>query len=342
MKLVIRTLTLLWILPLTLGEDIPVTCLYSRECVLPCKSKIPNIIHWYKGPNAVHSFYNNEDQLTYQNEAYKGRTSLFPETEIQNGNVSLILKNIKIQDEGRYRCYSASEQTNEETYVAMSVLAPVKSVDISLSGDTVICNTSGVYPEPNVSWFTDPLTKEPSNNYNKTDDNLFTVTSEIKRGLINNNYTYNCSITNKDRTKTHYSVSLMHREISLRDEVTLPCRFTKDFNYILTFNFSIAVLKHDSQTIRKEISDQFKGKVDILPDGTVKLHNLNKKKDLGTFTCESSTAESRCIVHTVITQGARDHTASIVISVLVVIIIVIIFTCVVKFRKKLCKKDTSI
>ncbi|XP_051537877.1 HERV-H LTR-associating protein 2 isoform X2 [Myxocyprinus asiaticus] len=310
MKLVIRTLILLWILPLTLEE----------------------------GKDAVHTFYDNKDQLKYQFEAYKGRTSLFPETEIKNGNVSLMLKNIKIQDEGRYRCYTASDQTNEETYVAMSVLAPVKSVDITLRDDTVICNTSGVYPEPDVLWFTDPLAKDQLNNYNTTDENLFTVTSEIKRGYINNNYTYNCSITNKDRTKTHYSVSLIHREISVRDEVTLPCRFTKDFNYILTVNFSITVLKYDSQTFKKQISDQFEGKVDILPDGTVRLHNLNTEQHLGTYICESSTAESRYIVHTVIKQDARTHTALIVLSVLAVITTVIICVVVILRKRKQRKK----
>ncbi|XP_067234159.1 HERV-H LTR-associating protein 2 [Chanodichthys erythropterus] len=197
MKLVI----LLWILPVTLG-DIYVTCIYSEECVLPCTATHLDIIHWYKDSKAVHSFFHDKDQLDHQSEDYKGRTSLFPESEIKNGNVSLLLKNISVQDEGRYRCYAADETKNDEKYVSVSVEAPAKSVDITLKGDTVICTTSGVYPKPLISWSSDPPAKEPLNTFQQTEEKLFNVTSELKVGNISNTYKYTCSITTKDITQT--------------------------------------------------------------------------------------------------------------------------------------------
>jgi len=104
------------------STDIYVTCMYSAECLLPCTSTILlDIIHWYKDNKPVHSFYYNKDQLGHQSEDYKGRTSLLPESEIKNGNVSLLLKNIRVQDEGRYRCYTANEKTNDEKFVSVSV-----------------------------------------------------------------------------------------------------------------------------------------------------------------------------------------------------------------------------
>lgn len=89
--------------------------------MLPCTSNNLDIIHWYKDSNPVHSFFHNKDQLDHQSKDYKGRTSLFPDSEIKNGNVSLLLKNIRVQDEGRYRCYAANEKTNDEKFVSVSV-----------------------------------------------------------------------------------------------------------------------------------------------------------------------------------------------------------------------------
>lgn len=103
------------------STDISVSCIYSKECLLPCTSTNLNIIHWYKDSKPVHSFYHDKDQFGHQSEEYKGRTSLFPESEIKKGNVSLLLKNISVEDEGRYRCYAANEKTNEEKFVSVSV-----------------------------------------------------------------------------------------------------------------------------------------------------------------------------------------------------------------------------
>ncbi|XP_065114428.1 uncharacterized protein [Paramisgurnus dabryanus] len=288
MKLVTVILSFIWILPLTLSGDAHVTCLYSEECVLPCESNLHDIIHWNKQDKTVHSFYHQKDQLEYQSAEYKGRTSLFSQSEINKGNVSLILKQIQIQDEGRYKCYAASDKLNDEKYVAVSVVAPVKSVDITLKKDTVTCITSGVYPEPTVLWSSEPAVGEPGNNYsNKTDENLLVVTSELKIGNINDDYTYNCSITNKTDNSRLYTATLKQQEISVTDEVTLPCPFTKDNNFILTF--STNVLRYNSQTSDQQISDVWKDKVSFSPeDGTIKLYHLNKEHS-GTYTCKTTT-----------------------------------------------------
>ncbi len=84
-------------------------------------------------------------------------------------------------------------------------LAPVKSVDITLKDDSVICTSSGVYPDPEVLWSSDPPAMEPPNTVSRTEDHLFTVTSQLKVDVITDTYTYNCSITTKD---TRYTASL--------------------------------------------------------------------------------------------------------------------------------------
>ncbi|KAF4095779.1 HERV-H LTR-associating protein 2 [Onychostoma macrolepis] len=287
---------LLWILPVTLGDS-HVTCIYSEECMLPCTSTYFDIIHWYLDKKAVHSFFLNKDQLDYQHEDYKGRTSLLSESEIKNGNISLLIRNIRVQDEGRYRCYTADDKTNDEKYVFVSVEAPVKSVDITLKDDTVICTSSGVYPEPEVLWSSDPPAMEPLNTVSRTEDHLFTVTSQLKVDVITDTYTYICSITTKD---TRYTASLKQQAASelSENEFTFECPVTKDFNYTLTLSFSSTVLKYDSKTSMEEISEQWRDKVTFHPEnGTIKLSHLNQEQ-LGTYTCESTTAQYRYITHT--------------------------------------------
>lgn len=254
MKLVI----LLWILPVTFG-DIDVTCIYSAECLLPCTSTNLDIIHWYKDTKQVHSYYYNKDQLSHQSEDYKGRTSLLPQSEIKNGDVSLLLKNIRVQDEGRYKCYTANEKTNDEKFVFVSVEAPVKSVDITLKDDTVTCNTSGVYPRPEVSWSSEPLANEPLNSFPQTEEKLFMVRSELKVGVIST-YKYTCSITSKDRTKTATLEKQAVSELP-ENEFLFKCPVPKDVNYTLILKLSTTVLTYDSKTSIKEISEQWRDKV---------------------------------------------------------------------------------
>lgn len=78
-------------------------------------------------------------------------------------------------------------------------------MDITLKDDSVICISSGVYPEPKVLWSSDPPAMEPPNTVSRTQDHLFTVTSQLKVDVITDAYTYNCSITTKD---TRYTASL--------------------------------------------------------------------------------------------------------------------------------------
>lgn len=324
---------LLWILPVTLG-DTYVTCIYSEECMLPCSSTHLDIIHWYLDKKVVHSYFYNKDQLGHQHEDYKGRTSLLPESEIKNGNISLLIRNSRVQDEGRYRCYTADTNKNDEKYVVMSVKAPVKSVNIRLKDDTVICTSSGVYPEPKVAWHSDPPVMEPPDTtVSRTEDNLFTVTSQLKVDVITDTYTFNCSITTED---THYTASLKQLAASElpEDEFSFECPVAKDFNYTLTLSFSTTILSYDSKTSVKDISEQWRDKVTFDPEkGTIKLSHLNQEQ-LGTYTCESTTAQYRYITQTKL--PSRGGEIAYIIGIIAAIIIIIIIAAIVfvLIRKK--------
>ncbi|XP_029932764.1 trichohyalin-like [Myripristis murdjan] len=69
-------------------------------------------------PRFVHVWRDGVDLLSHQNPSYKGRTSLFI-NKMKHGDVSLTLSNVKLSDEGRYRCYIPS--LDRETTVSLVI-----------------------------------------------------------------------------------------------------------------------------------------------------------------------------------------------------------------------------
>lgn len=75
------------------------------------------------------------------------------------------------------------------------------------------------------------------------------------------------------------------------NEFLFKCPVPKDVNYTLILKLSTTVLTYDSKTSIKEISEQWRDKVIFNPENeTVKLSHLNKEQ-LGTYTCESTSAD---------------------------------------------------
>ena len=104
--------------------------MFGGSCVLPCRFQ-PNTdtrLHWVKknGENVqVHSYYDELEQLAYQDPLYKGRTSLFHD-QISGGNASLGLARVNLQDQGRYQCYASTTHFNQETFVTLTVTGELK------------------------------------------------------------------------------------------------------------------------------------------------------------------------------------------------------------------------
>lgn len=100
--------------------DDTVTCVLTGTCMLPCTSEYHDIIHWNKVINyqqledsrSVHSFYYEADQLKLQDPDFKNRTALFSD-QIPQGNVSLLLSDIRLKDEGSYTCYASSSTASK-------------------------------------------------------------------------------------------------------------------------------------------------------------------------------------------------------------------------------------
>uniref|UniRef100_A0A8B9KXI9 HERV-H LTR-associating protein 2 n=1 Tax=Astyanax mexicanus TaxID=7994 RepID=A0A8B9KXI9_ASTMX len=332
----IRNLILLGLLELTVGDE-TVTCFYSKECVLPCQSSYHDVIHWHNGPWIAHSFYNGADQLAHQNASYKGRTALFTD-QISTGNISLILRGVRIEDSGKYKCYSSISSHSNEAFVNVNVKAPIQSVDIKFTDKTITCSTNKIYPKQTISWNIDGSPKEENSEDNQ---HLFSLTSSLPIQPDQKNLSYICYFRSGDGQVT-YRASLMQDKTKINSGETATIRCpdsqgeTGHFNLILTFDDSSEVLSYNGQTslpIDKKWKD---ADVKLTPEGKITLHNLDSAKHAGIYTCERKTAQSRQIMRTSVQFNSDVNIIAIIVGIVCVAVLVII-TAVICIKYKVCK-----
>ncbi|KAI5092000.1 cytotoxic and regulatory T-cell molecule-like isoform X2 [Silurus meridionalis] len=204
MKQQIWTFVLFWLISLSTGADVTVTCISTSVptsvCVLPCTSPYNGVIHWEKDEKIVHSFFKKADQLAYQDADFKDRTSLFQD-QIPQGNISLMLRKIRPKDEGRYKCYTATDSDNKEQFVLLKVRVPLKQVDLKKTNEGISCVAKDIYPKPGISWYRD---KSPVESFVKTTvdkEGLFSVSSVFPQSVTENT-TYICSINTEEEIFT--------------------------------------------------------------------------------------------------------------------------------------------
>lgn len=69
---------------------------------------------------SVHLYNDNKDQLGSQIPSFQSRTSLFQD-QISRGNASLLLMWVKVEDQGRYMCYTSTLIDNSENFIELKV-----------------------------------------------------------------------------------------------------------------------------------------------------------------------------------------------------------------------------
>ncbi|XP_032438262.1 uncharacterized protein LOC116732300 [Xiphophorus hellerii] len=192
------------------GSSQSVTVMVGEVVVLPCFLKPPKdaskmTVEWGRPdlkPRFVFVSLEGQEYTADQNEAYRGRSSMFPEN-LKNGDVSLKLSDVRISDNGRYRCYLPKEK--KEYFVELvvgSVSSPgvsLSGLDVSSSGVKLDCSAAGWYPEPELFWLdgdgnimsAGPAEKSPD------PDGVYTVSSRVTVEKRNyNNFT--CRVQQRD------------------------------------------------------------------------------------------------------------------------------------------------
>uniref|UniRef100_A0A8C7LWH4 Ig-like domain-containing protein n=1 Tax=Oncorhynchus mykiss TaxID=8022 RepID=A0A8C7LWH4_ONCMY len=339
---------------LTDGGDVYVTCVFSEDCVMPC-SFMPGseeVIHWLKpvADLTVHSYYYSTDQLQQQSLHYRRRTALFND-QIHKGNASLLLNAITLQDQGRYKCYTSTVKGNKESFINISVEAPVHLVNIQLSDDIITCSSKDIYPEPKLTWSTNlpsdmPLDPGTIQTSTKVDDRgLYDITSTKQFSRDRTNI---CTVTSGTRGETGTLRQQDPVQCSPSSEVSIPCRIPQSdlltFNLTWRFNQIVNILTatYTKGTPQMYINDQWKEQVqDMSESGSLQLHRLTVIHQ-GSYSCELYTSRDTHLFLTYLEITPDKLSAGTIVAVVFVVTIAAVATAagVYMYLKKRGREDT--
>ncbi|XP_067099675.1 butyrophilin subfamily 1 member A1-like isoform X2 [Osmerus mordax] len=194
-----------------IGSPDPIVAVVGDKIILPCSLQPPInaqflTVKWTRPdqehiPVLVHLYSKGRNLNSLQNASYKDRTMLF-EGELVQGNVSLKLLEVKLEDEGSYTCRVVKDSQEKETVIHLSVgMVSIPVVSILAVYDTGLvlqCVAKSWYPEPEVEWRESKgqllhadvtqTDKDPDGRYTvrskvtvqKTDTNMFTCRVELQ------------------------------------------------------------------------------------------------------------------------------------------------------------------
>ncbi|XP_029932768.1 myelin-oligodendrocyte glycoprotein-like [Myripristis murdjan] len=126
-----------------IGPPQPIVVVVGDDVILPSHLDPPmdvaaKTVEWARSDTAerrfVHVWRGGRDFVLNQHPSYEGRTSLFTD-KLRNGDVSLKLSEVKLSDEGKYRCFIPS--LHRESFVELVIGAassPVIHTSKSSSG----------------------------------------------------------------------------------------------------------------------------------------------------------------------------------------------------------------
>ncbi|XP_056266133.1 HERV-H LTR-associating protein 2 isoform X1 [Pseudoliparis swirei] len=295
--------------------DANVTCIIPDDCILPCSFRPTGtvVIHWYKQQIPVHSYYYNKDQFGLQNKHFSGRTCLF-NLHIPHGNASLLLRRVKVQDKGRYKCYTSTRKGSQEIFINLEVKALIQSVVMEMTDELVTCSSHSIYPAPQVTWATDPPSaREALDNATlKTTDHKGLLALESTLRILGNlsSYTYFCSFTAADKTQV-WTASRKNQEVMTQEEghaLSIPCIAPHSLqNFSLTWTFAVSsepavILRYETKT--RLTFNLWEGLAELdqdsllLGNGSLLLHKPGIEEQSGTYTCTLSGLQSRHVVQT--------------------------------------------
>ncbi|XP_066557757.1 CD276 antigen isoform X1 [Amia ocellicauda] len=207
--------------------EVPVVALFGKDAILNCSfstgmtfnlSDLSVFWQLTDTKKIVHSFSAGQDHLRDQGDTYINRTSLFHK-ELASGNASLLLRGVKIADEGSFTCFVRIKEYRSEA-LQLQVAASYSKPHLALkpesnlrAGDVVAlnCHSYGGYPMANILWqdgsgrnLTDNVTTSQVAN----EQGLFSVLS-VLTVMVEPNSNYSCLVWNEVLDEvTHSSVTI--------------------------------------------------------------------------------------------------------------------------------------
>uniref|UniRef100_A0A4W6G4R7 Ig-like domain-containing protein n=1 Tax=Lates calcarifer TaxID=8187 RepID=A0A4W6G4R7_LATCA len=193
-----------------------VSCVFMESCILPCsfQSGADPVIQWIQ-----------ETAGNPYNQHFRNRTSLFKD-QISRGNASLQLTGVEVQDQGGYRCYTRTMRGNKDSFINLRVDAPVSKVNMEQVGNRIICSSEGIYPEPDLTWSTSPLsnlTLQNQTSIQQTEQQLYNISSSLILSDSETDLIYICTISTRSnsRNTTFFIPSKMNTETNITQQLNL-------------------------------------------------------------------------------------------------------------------------
>ncbi|KAK2913200.1 hypothetical protein Q8A67_001599 [Cirrhinus molitorella] len=173
----------------------PVVAHVGSTVILPCRISPPENaealeIRWYRQDQFSNPvlLYNHGKIQDTQDESYRNRTSLTPQSDqsggLQDGDVSLRLEKLRVQDEDSFHCYVSGESSYSSEKVVLKITAlgstpvlvpqPLDDGRINIS-----CRSSGWHPEPSITWTSDDgkVLHPGGSSHSRGEDRMFSIHS---------------------------------------------------------------------------------------------------------------------------------------------------------------------
>uniref|UniRef100_A0A8C5YQ86 Butyrophilin subfamily 2 member A2 n=1 Tax=Marmota marmota marmota TaxID=9994 RepID=A0A8C5YQ86_MARMA len=190
------------------GPAEPILALVGENATLHChllpeKSAEDMEVRWFRSQfsPAVFVYKGRRARTEEQMEEYRGRTT-FLSRDLSKGSAALVIRNVRAQENGIYRCYFQEGRSYDEAIMRLLVAGLGSKPLIEMKGHEdggilLECTSGGWYPEPHAVW-KDPyggVMPALEKAYTVDKDGLFTVTlAVIIRDSSMRNTT--CSVNN--------------------------------------------------------------------------------------------------------------------------------------------------
>ncbi|XP_062301369.1 butyrophilin-like protein 10 [Scomber scombrus] len=265
------------------GPSHQIVAFLGDNIILPCHPQpavdsVSKSLEWGRldlQPRFVHVRSEDQDLLSNQNPSYKGRTSM-PIEKLKHGDLSLTLSDVKVSDNGTYRCYIPSEGTKSTVQLVVGSVSSPVIVEINLNTSAVVlqCESKGWYPQPEVFWLDGEgnlLSAGPTETVRGADD-LYTVSSRVTVEKRHSNIiTCRVQQNNINQTReTHIDISEDKKE---EETAKLDEKFQKNEEEQTDLEEIVNTVNEQRKELEKQ-RDQFK----LDQDETDKKYDEIEKK----------------------------------------------------------------
>uniref|UniRef100_A0A1A7X3I0 Ig-like domain-containing protein n=1 Tax=Iconisemion striatum TaxID=60296 RepID=A0A1A7X3I0_9TELE len=168
-------------------------------------------VAWRRSGDAKPFLYCNKKDGCTKESGYRFADSS-PEWDNKNMNISLLITNTRVADEGKYTCRVFTDSGNDNAVVDLRVTAKYSLPNVSLvpeketpnSEKALICRTSGGYPKGTIHWFgenDEDWTKSAKTVEKNMDNGLFELSSKLVLLTGSTFSKYTCVVFNSSGAK---------------------------------------------------------------------------------------------------------------------------------------------